>query len=114
VMQLQSKADQGGGAPEGPVLHPFRVTFGQRFRSEHHPFFVVGRLDFEPHPDGWVTVLAVDVAQARIITVDRLGLYWSMLNTPWDLADAGPEWLTRHPRGELARFDQVANPEDQG
>ena len=109
-MQLQDKGSSGDSAP---VLHTFRLTFHQKYRNEYHPLFVRGRLDFDPHPDGWVTILAVDEVQARVIARDRLVLGWAFLYDAADWAVIPPKiWVHMHPAGELAVWDQILNPED--
>lgn len=75
------------------VVKPFHITFGQRFRTETHPVTVEGAV---PHPDGYVTVEAIDMHHA----MNRAGAYfgdnYSAIYTP--------EGLVTHfyPKGELA------------
>lgn len=67
------------------------VTFGQRYRIEEHPFLPGA------HPDGWVTIIADTMDEARQKAFEALGQHWSMI---YDNID--PEW---YPMGELARFE---------
>jgi hypothetical protein len=71
----------------------YRLTFGQRYRTEIHHYFEGA------HPDGWVTILARDYDHARAIAVAALAQQWS------DLRPATDEDAALYPRGELLRLD---------
>lgn len=72
----------------------FVVTFGQRFRREVH-----ARLPLA-HPDGWVTIVADDYSDARLLAIVNLGTEWS------GIYDGDPfvDEVEFYPRGELARL----------
>jgi hypothetical protein len=84
----------------------FRITFGQRYYREYHPAFVEGRIDFEPDPDGWVTVIAEDEGQAREMAFAQLGRAWAFVYPE----PFGPEWMLFHPDGELGRLTREGQP----
>lgn len=79
----------------------WRVTFGQRYRREHHPAFVNGFLSFEPHPDGWVTIFAASEARARRAAFAVLGHAWAFLYC----GPFGDDWAVKFPLGELERVE---------
>lgn len=108
IEQLQDKAPEPGS---GPVLHPFRITFGVRYEVEDHPAFAEGLIGFRPHPDGWVTILATNHVQARIIAHSYLGNRWAFLHDSADVADHPADWQM-FPAGELGVWEQTLNPED--
>ena len=84
-------------------MSEFRVTFGQRFRHEHHPAFIAGQLDFEPDPDGWLTIVAEYESEARATAVALLGQAWAFLyRAPFD-----DDWDQMYPLGELAAAYRV-------
>jgi hypothetical protein len=75
------------------VVREFRVTFGQKYAQNPHPRWPAA------HPDGWLAVLAEDVAEARRWIYQELGIHWcdvlpADIDEDWDL----------YPRGELGRF----------
>lgn len=76
--------------PEPPTQ--FRVTFGQRYRTESHPTFP------SCDPSGWVTILARDVFEARACANTTFGDAWSMLY-PSDQMDE-----SFFPHGEITRL----------
>jgi hypothetical protein len=84
-------------------LTEFRVTFGQRYRREYHPSFIAGRIDFEPDPDGWVTVLAPHENDARQLIWDRLHNGWAFLYLMPTMDENASAWEL-YPAGELARW----------
>lgn len=71
----------------------FYITFGQKYRSEQHPTFSPA------HPDGWVTIDAIDEDKAREIAFRELGSRWSGIYTDSNFT---PSY---YPRGELIRFE---------
>lgn len=56
-------------------MKKFFLTFGQRYRSEEHPALGMD----ERLPDGWITVYANDIVQARAKVHSAIGRYWSDL-----------------------------------
>jgi hypothetical protein len=78
----------------------FRVTFGQKYRSEPHPSWAGA------HPDGWVTIEAWDYATARARAVAGFGTAWCDLYP----ADAHPSTDSDlYPLGELARITDAGD-----
>ncbi len=73
----------------------FRVTFGSQYPREPHPRFSLARRD------GWVAILAVDVADARAFAVLVLGTAWCDLYADGRWESWDPGWFVE---GELARF----------
>jgi hypothetical protein len=71
----------------------FFVTFGQKYRRERHPTFP------EAHPDGWLTIEATDMYEARRAAYQMLGTGWSWLYDEQDL-DWDPKY---YPNGEIKR-----------
>ncbi len=80
----------------------YRLTFGQKFRTETHDRFGAA------HPDGWVTILARDYDQARLIAVEALGTAWS------GLYPAGEVDESLFPLGELLRLNGMESFIGQG
>lgn len=54
-------------------LKNFYVTFGQRYRQEHHPFMA------NAHPDGWLRIEAETNAEARETAFDWLDVHWAFV-----------------------------------
>lgn len=79
---------------EATGLHEFRVTFGQKYPHEPHPYYD------RAHRDGFVAVLAPDYHTARAYVVARLGSAWSNL---YDLSATDTDWGL-FPFGELDRW----------
>jgi hypothetical protein len=81
----------------------FWLTFGQRFAREHHPAFTSQKIDYQPHPDGWVTILAPDETAARELAYSVFGSAWSSIY----LIRQGDEEerSTVYPLGELGRLE---------
>jgi hypothetical protein len=75
-------------------MHEFFVTFGQKYRSQAHP------LQSYPHPDGWLSVQASDINEARAKTFQELGQFWSMIYTKEEFK----ENKHYYPKGELHRI----------
>lgn len=71
----------------------YRLTFGQRYRTEPHPHFD------RAHPDGWVTIIARNADHARAIAYAALDRQWADLH-PADEVDT-----SLYPLGELLRLD---------
>jgi hypothetical protein len=86
-----------------PNLLEFRITFGQKHATKTHLAFLAGRVDFDPHPDGWLTVLAPDETAARRLLHDRLELAWSWIYLPGNPLWPEIDW-SLFPLGELARW----------
>lgn len=87
ALELARRINGGEGA-----VSAFYVTFGQQYHREPHP-----KLD-QAHPDGWVTILARDEAEARDEAFHWLGRAWSFMY------DEQPD-PALFPRGELFRVD---------
>jgi hypothetical protein len=80
-------------------VREFRVTFGEKYAREEHPHLSGA------HPDGWATVWATDVAQARKIAYAHLGRFWSDV---YDATEWGDwSWWTL---GELITLNPEAKP----
>lgn len=79
----------------------FMITFGSRWAHKVHPAFPAA------HPEGWVTVLARDSEQARLVAVESLAGEYSFI---WPEIDFRP---AQFPRGELGVIDALkpARPE---
>ena len=78
------------GLVDAHVLDTFYVTFGQRYRTEAHPYLPTAT------PDGWVRIVAETEADARRIACEFLGERWSFLYKAADFDDH------LYPDGELA------------
>lgn len=52
----------------------FRVTFGQRYRHEPHPYL--------GHPDGWAEVQAENIMEAHAKARQRYGVMFSCVYAP--------------------------------
>lgn len=75
-------------------MSEFRVTFGQQYPSEPHPWPLA-------HRDGWLAIDAPTYAIARDLTVALLGRQWCDI---YDVAAMDDdEWTGYFPLGELAR-----------
>jgi hypothetical protein len=95
-----------GGRRGTGGLREFRVTFGQKYRSEEHP-------RWQPaHPAGWLTIVASSYAVARAWTVRELGTSWC------DIYGPGPDLdLSLFALGELGRFgvdDKLSGDPERG
>lgn len=77
-------------------LREYRFTFGQKYAREEHPNFS------NAHPDGYVTIWAVEYDTARQIAFQQLGSEWAFQYMPSDLKT----WTTLFPQGSLATFRQ--------
>lgn len=73
-------------------LQEFRFTFGVKYSHEPHPFWPGA------HPDGWLTVLAVDEDEARTLVRPYIGNIYAF---SYPLDRFKEEY---HPMGELARI----------
>ena len=71
-------------------MKEYRVTFGQKYDREPHPFFN------DAHPDGWVSIWAEGEEQAYEAAFTCLGLNWAFLHPAEAVS------LRMYPRGELA------------
>lgn len=78
------------GLVDAHVLETFYVTFGQRYRTEAHPYLPTAT------PDGWVRIVAETEADARRIACEFLGEHWAFLYKAADFNDH------LYPDGELA------------
>jgi len=76
-------------------MNQFMVTFGQRFRYDEHATFPAA------HPDGWVTIEAENVDDARELAFEHLDAEWAFLYTADDFNAA------LYPLGELDRITAV-------
>ena len=77
------------------VPETFYVTFGQQYARKPHPRFRGA------HPDGYLVVEAVDLADARMFAVSLLGTYWSDCYGQ----ETAETWKAElFPAGVLARF----------
>ena len=99
ILVLLDAAGAAAAIPSGPaddglvdahVFDTFYVTFGQRYRSEAHPYLPTAT------PDGWVRIIAETEADARRIACEFLGERWSFLYKAADFDDH------LYPDGELA------------
>ena len=52
----------------------FRVTFGQKYRTQSHPYY--------GHPDGWVEVVAENIMVAESKVKQRYGHKYSCIYSP--------------------------------
>lgn len=84
------------------ALQEWRLTFGARYARLAHPYLP------QAHPDGWVTVWAVDEATARRAAATRLGLFWSAIYPAQPFGNFPVIDWSLYPLGELA----VLNPDD--
>lgn len=78
------------GLVDAHILQTFYVTFGQRYRTEAHPYLPTAT------PDGWVRIIAETEADARRIACEFLGERWSFLYKATHFDDH------LYPDGELA------------
>ncbi len=75
----------------------FYVTFGQQYAREPHPAWA------GIHPDGWITIEALDYEAARSRTIKLFGTQWCWLYDP-TLTSFRLSFFPRDfPRGELLR-----------
>ena len=74
-------------------LAKFYFTFGNKYRHKEHPGS--SRIGVDLHPDGYVTVLAKDRAEARRKFTNVIGLTWAM-----EYNDPPP--VSLFPRGNIA------------
>ena len=75
-------------------MKKFYLTFGPKYRSEEHPTLGMD----ERLPDGWITVYADDIMQARVKVYCAIGRYWS------DLYEEEPS-RDMYEYGELGRVE---------
>lgn len=73
----------------------FRITFGQRYRSEQHPQPIGG---VYPHPDGWGTIVAENAEAARRIAFEA---FFDRFCFVYPAEDFNPEYYRL---GELFRL----------
>lgn len=52
-------------------MNKYYITFGQKYRNEKHPG--------GGHPDGWVTVYANSMGEARALISNVLGIQWAFI-----------------------------------
>lgn len=73
-------------------MNEYFLTFGQQYSRIQHPRFPTA------HPDGWVTIEAVDMDMARAVAFRCFDKYWS------DLYDADTFQPEFYRRGQLLRL----------
>jgi len=74
-------------------MQTFYVTFGVKYREEPHPTWD------KAHPDGYLTIIAKDIAMARRFTAALLATNYSFIYTEDDFNTA--RWAA----GELGRIE---------
>lgn len=77
-------------------LQAWVFTFGVKYRQDPHPDMIE---NVTPHPDGWVTVMALDEDAARIEMYKHVENRWAFCY-PLDRFD--DSW---YPDGELIRIE---------
>lgn len=73
----------------------FMVTFGQQYKHDPHP-----KVKYA-HPDGWLTIEAMDMFHARKKAFEELGAAWSFI---YEKDEFNPSYF---PLGELKRIECI-------
>lgn len=105
-MRGDPERDQDGYQPQWRTrgwtkMVNYVVTFGQKYRTEPHP------AGLWVHPDGWLTVEALDLISARETIAEALGVAWADLQSESQMLEH-PQHGIWYPLRSLARLEDGA------